>query len=231
VGSKLRRLRVQAGVTGASYQAQQRADARRARSTKAAPASCTSCGSAVPDPRRMLCGECASRLARASVPIAPSWVYDEARKDHERRTRLAHTLGSHELAKELADAIHAAALAAAHASVHPNQEVIDDVWEQALAELRRGVPASELTAVRARQLSAEDVRSERASRDRRDEVLGQPFEAEAIDLKIGGQSVPQGAEQPAPRAPGMRRRSAPAMGAILAMALLLGGGEPPRGSR
>ncbi len=148
MGSKLRRLRVQAGVTGYSYQARQRAETRRARSTKKAPAACTSCGSAVPDPRRMLCADCSAKLAAASTMVRPSWAADEARTNQERRVRLMHLVGSHEGAAELADAIQAAALAKTHASVHPNLDIIDGVWEQALAELRRGVSPSELSVLR-----------------------------------------------------------------------------------
>ncbi len=152
MGSQLRKLRVQAGVTGEAFQRTERlraqARARAARVTKAAPAACTSCGSAVQDPRKMLCGTCAAALAAASARVVPSWAGDEARKNQERRIRLAHTLGSHELPTELGDRIQAAALAKAHASVGLNSDVVEAVWELALVELRRGVVPAELSALR-----------------------------------------------------------------------------------
>jgi hypothetical protein len=82
--------------------------------------------------------EAAAPAPAGALPFVPFLPLLQARLE-ERRIELAHVLGSHDGAEELADAITLAARSS------PNS--VDDVWEQALRELRRGVPPTELSVL------------------------------------------------------------------------------------
>lgn len=154
MGSKLRKLRAQAGVAGRAHQAMERAKARnreladRAALTKLN--SCSSCGSAVKDPRKQLCDGCALRLAASSTRLRPfvAEAIDRKVEFEERRIKVGHLLGSHEGAAELADAIQRAAIARAQQTTARNADVIDVLWGEALAELGRGVAPDQLSVLR-----------------------------------------------------------------------------------
>jgi hypothetical protein len=153
VGSKLRRLRAKAGVTGHAHQKRQREAARRKEHARlrvvgsasgrlGLEAAIDGAGKLEPEAKAGIEQALAEATAPAPVgalPFVPFLPLLQARLE-ERRIELAHVLGSHDGAEELADAITLAARSSVDSA--------DEVWERALAELRRGVPPAELSALR-----------------------------------------------------------------------------------
>lgn len=217
MGSKTRRLRVAAGVAGHAHQA----DVRRA--ARAAARAAGSAGNRLetrgPHVLTTYTGSAASAIAQAGPAFAPPWAVERARLAATRRAELRAllaVLAEGVESEPLADAIDVRARVQALESVHPNFAVIDDVWESALAELRRGVAPSDLSVLR---LDRSDVEAMKAAMPRADEVRGEPFEPEAA---------------PAPREPGMRRVNRAvvpmALATLLAMASL-GAADDPKEER
>jgi hypothetical protein len=217
VGSKLRRLRVQAGVTGLAHQKREReAYRRRERAGRAERAKLEfQDGNVIvatnsPGGRLRTSSDLHERLKPAAAAFAggamPGIADDlafHAAKLEEQRLDLAHILGPHDGAAELADGIHLAALARAHASIHPNHEVVEAVWEQALAELRRGVPPAELSALRKPEPT--------------------------VTVRGDGPVSPPEPVVDAPPRPRTRRSGA--LLATVAVLAMLAGLEPPKGDR
>lgn len=153
MGSKLRKLRAKAGVTGSAYQKRQREEARRkerAGRVRVVGSASGRLGLEVAvdgagkiEPKSKAEIETAfveaiqAGMAAGALPFVPTM----ARIAAERRILLAHILGSHDGAEELADAIDLAAAARARVSV----DSADDFWEQALVQLRSGVATGDLT--------------------------------------------------------------------------------------
>lgn len=214
MGSKLRKLRVKACAAGERYQAELRRSAQAAERQRRAVADKAVAdvqrGGAFPPLTVQVNGVGAtSANAALGMPGLTGDLVSDRIKLDERRVLVAHILGSHDGANELADAIQLAAIARAQQSTAPNHEVIDHVLGQALSELRSGFGPGELSALR-----------------------GRVYDAEAIDLKIGGKSVTQAAAEAPKRAPALRARGVRSMiPALVAALLLAGGSEPPRGSR
>lgn len=209
MGSKLRRLRAKAGVTGLAHQKRLREAARRKERARKVQLEFQD-GNVIVEVNSkggQLRSSEQLRDALAALPAALPGSSDLAFhriRLEEQRIQLAHILGSHDGAEELADAITLAARSSVDSA--------DAVWERALAELRRGVPATELSALREPE---------------------QPkvYEAEAIELKVGVEAVPQVPEPPKQEwhihRPGQRSR----LFSVLAIATICGIAVPPRRDR
>lgn len=147
MGSKLRKLRAKAGVTGESYQREQRRHARNRevlkRIANASPAAVTvsfdSSGGQLRSSEQLREKLTPAAALAGALPGSSDLAFHRIRLE-EQRIQLAQLLGSHDGAEELADAI----TLAARSSVDSHNEV----WERALSELRRGVPAAELSMLR-----------------------------------------------------------------------------------
>lgn len=206
MGSKLRRLRAKAGVTGHAHQKLQREAARRKERAQLSfqdgnvIVGVNSKGGQLRSSEQL---RDALAALPAALPGSSDLAFHRIRLE-EQRIQLAQLLGSHDGAEELADAIALAARSGVDSAA--------EVWERTLAELRSGVPATELSVLRKPE---------------------QPkvYEAEAIELKVGGEVVPQVPEPPKQEwhihRPGQRSR----LFSVLAMAMIGGIAVPPRRDR
>jgi hypothetical protein len=211
MGSQLRKLRAKAGITGLAHQKREREAYRlRERARRAERAKLelgdgfAIVGVNSPGGQMRSSEELRSKLAPAMLSAAaPGLASDLASqkiKLEQRRLEVAHILGSHDGATELADEIHAAAVARAQASIHPNHEVVDGVWEDALAQLRRGVKRHDLA------------------------VLGGLTVVVKLDPPPRVEPAPA-APEPSLRVP---KRRMPPMATLLALAMTAGLALPPR---
>lgn len=223
MGSQLRKLRAKAGVTGRAHQKRQREAARRKeRARFSFQDGNIIVGLGSPGGQLRSSEELRSKLTPAMVAGAsPAFASDLAFQKirlEEQRIQLAHILGSHEGAEELADAIHLAAVARAQASVGQNSDVIQATWEQALAELRRGVATGDLTVLNGPKVL----------------VVGDDGPSAAAAIAMAAERVaPQVAAPPATPEPGLRqpKRRMPPL-AVLALLGMVGGlAVPPRRDR
>lgn len=209
MGSKLRRLRAKAGVTGHAHQKRQREAARRKERARKVRlefqdgnviVGVNSKGGQLRSSEQL---RDALAALPAALPGSSELAFHRIRLE-EQRIQLAQLLGSHDGAEELADAITIAARSGVDSAA--------EVWERTLAELRSGVPATELSVLRKPE---------------------QPkvYEAESIELKVGGEVVPQVPEPPKKdwhiHRPGQRSR----LFSVLAMAMIGGIAVPPRRDR
>jgi hypothetical protein len=208
MGSKLRQLRAKAGVTGYAHQKRQREAARRKERARLS----------FQDGNVIVGVNSPPAMLGAAMPSFTSDLVLQKSRLEQRRMEVAHILGSHDGAAELGDAIHAAALARAQTSVHPNHEVIDDVWEDALRQLRSGVSSGDLTVLNGP--NGLDVHAK-----------GSDLPSAAMALAAVGERL-SGAPGLAPE-PGMRaphRRMAP-MATLLALSMMAGLALPPKEDR
>lgn len=246
MGSKLRRLRAKAGVTGLAHQKREREAYRlreRARRTERAKlefqdgnviVGVNSKGGQLRSSEQL---RDALAALPAALPGSSDLAFHRIRLE-EQRIQLAHILGSHDGSSELADAIHLAAVKRAQESVNPNHEVIEDVWADALRQLRSGVASGDLTVLKgpkglevhakAHQSAAALIAATGKPFTAAPEApAGNVYDAEAIELKVGGEVVPQVPERRPPAA-GMRMsRVLP----LLAVAMMAGLAVPPKGDR